>query len=570
MQPDPVDLDAGMSDALHESEERFRRAFEYAPIGMALVGLDGRWLQVNRAMCAIVGYSAEELLATTFQALTHPSDLESDLEYVRQLLAGEIESYAMEKRYYHKMGRVVWALLSVSLVRDPAGRPRYFVSQVQDITERKRMEARLEHQALYDSLTGLPNRAVFYDRLAQAVALARRDEKTFAALLLDLDRFKDVNDTFGHHYGDLLLQHVGARLRGVLRESDTIARLGGDEFAALLPGADERGAIRAAGKILVALEEPFSVEGQMLDVGASIGIVLFPEHGDEAIVLLQRADVAMYLAKRGASSYALYAPHEDQYSLRRLTLIGELRQSIAHRQLSLHYQPIVRCATGRIEQVEALARWPHPRYGMIPPAEFIPLAEHTGLIKLLSQAVLRDALHQCRAWYEAGMRTRVAVNLSARNFADDHLPDLIAQAVRTAAASFSWLEVEITESTVMADPERTLGLLRRLHDMGVHISIDDFGTGYSSLAYLQRMPVDTIKIDRSFVHDVVTNEESAMIVRAVTELGHNLGLRVVAEGVEEEETFARVCDLGVDCAQGYYFSPPLAAAEYLERFGKQR
>jgi len=425
----------------------------------------------------------------------------------------------------------------------------------------KERTAQLEHQALHDALTDLPNWTLLRDRLEQAIRSSRRQASSFALLLLDLDRFKDVNDTFGHHQGDVILQQVGPRFRSALRESDTIARLSGDEFAVLLPGTDDLGASVAAERLLRTLDRQFSLEGQSFDIGASVGIVVYPGHGADANTLLRRADVAMYAAKRSDGGYAVYAPEDDQYSAQRLALMRDLRWAIEHDQLLVYYQPKLHLRTGSVLHVEALARWHHPELGFIPPDQFIPLAERGGLIKPLTLRVLPAALRQCRAWYDAGLKTSVAVNLSARSLHDEHLVGAIARLIRASALSPTWLTVEITESAVMTDPLRAREILTRLHDMGVSISIDDYGTVYSSLSYLARLSVDEIKIDRSFVMNMATNSDDASIVRSVTDLGHSLGLEVVAEGVENQDTLALLAGVGCDLIQGYYLSRPLPAAE---------
>ncbi len=424
-----------------------------------------------------------------------------------------------------------------------------------------RQQERLAHQALHDGLTDLPNRALLHDRMQAALRTTRHDGAGVALLLMDLDRFKEINDTFGHQQGDKLLQQVGARLCDALRAADTVARLGGDEFAIVLPATSSEGASTVAKAILQALDRPFVLEGYSVTLGASIGITLAPDHGQDAITLLRRADVAMYTAKRGASGYALYTTEQDQYSPGRLGLTGELRQAIEQDRLCLHYQPKVDLKTGRLDSVEALVRWPHPDRGFLPPDQFIPLAEHTGLIAPLSRWVLATALRQCRAWRDEGLEIRVAVNLSARLLQDEHLIETIAHLLQAHAVPATDLELEITESAVMADPARALGVLRRLHQMGVRLSIDDFGTGYSSLAYLNRLPVDEVKIDKSFVLDLRTDDDAATIARSIIDLGHNLGLVVVAEGVEDQATYERLGAMACDLAQGYYLSRAVPAAD---------
>lgn len=418
------------------------------------------------------------------------------------------------------------------------------------------------YQALHDGLTGLPNRVLLGDRLEQAVLAADRDSVGLALLVLDLDRFKDVNDTLGHHTGDELLQQVAARLCGLVRASDTVARLGGDEFAIVLPTAgDTLIATRLARTIVQALDQPFTVDGRHVSVGASIGVAIYPEHGQDPKTLLRRADVAMYIAKRAGGGHAVYSCEQDANDPERLELVGELRDAIEHDQLVLHYQPKLDLTTGRCVRVEALARWRHPKRGIMPPDQFIPLAEQTGLIRPLTRWVLAAAVRQCRAWHDAGLAMAVAVNLSVRNLHDPELVDYIAELLNTWGVASSWLIVEVTESAVMMDPKRALETLSRIRDMGVDVAIDDFGTGHSSLSYLKHLPVAEIKLDRSFVCDMQVNENDFAIVRSTVELAHQLGLRVVAEGVEDRATWDLLVELRCDMAQGYYMSRPMPASD---------
>lgn len=381
-------------------------------------------------------------------------------------------------------------------------------------------------------------------------------------MLMDLDRFKEINDTLGHHYGDLLLQQVGTRLRSAVWEPDVVARLGGDEFAVLLPSmaASEHITV-VANKILNALSESFMLEEFALDVGASIGIALFPDHGQDAETLMRRADVAMYLAKQSNSGYAIYAPDLDHHSPDRLILIAELRQAIERNQLLLHYQPKIHLESGRVIGAEALVRWNHPNRGMILPDQFIPLAERTGLIKPLTGWVLGAALDQAKLWHQADLKMRIAVNISARSLQDPQLANHISELIRIHHLSPDWLEVEITESSIMADPGRSMEILTRLSDIGVHLSIDDFGTGYSSLANLKKLPVDSIKIDKTFVINMTVDEDDEVIVRSTIDLARNLHLEVIAEGVEKQETLDRLKTLGCDAVQGNYITQPLPAEE---------
>ncbi|HET9324511.1 MAG TPA: EAL domain-containing protein [Gaiellaceae bacterium] len=422
-----------------------------------------------------------------------------------------------------------------------------------------------EHQALHDALTDLPNRTLFHDRVQQALASARREHIPAAVMIMDLDRFKEVNDTLGHASGDELLMHVGRRLVSSLRQSDTVARLGGDEFGVLLPKVvDAEAAVNVARKLRMTLEEPFTLHGLALQVEASVGIALFPEHGADVESLLQRADVAMYVAKEHPTGCEVYSREQDDYSPDRLTLMTELRRAIDRGELVLHYQPKAALRSGEITGVEALVRWLHPERGMIPPDEFIPPAQKTGVIGPLTMFVLDEALRQCRSWLLQGLELCVAVNLSTRNLLDVHLPDTIDELLGRWEVPPRLLELEITESTILADPVRAMQILSRLDQMGVQIAIDDFGTGYSSLAYLKRLPVDELKIDKSFILGMQDSENDAVIVRSTIDLGRNLGLRVVAEGVETEAAWDGLAKLGCDTAQGYYLSRPAPADEFTE------
>jgi diguanylate cyclase (GGDEF)-like protein/PAS domain S-box-containing protein len=430
--------------------------------------------------------------------------------------------------------------------------------------ELKQARDEAHHQALHDGLTSLPNRVLLDDRLQQAILLANRDRTGLALLVLDLDRFKDVNDTLGHPSGDELLQQVAIRLRSVLRASDTVARLGGDEFGVVLPTAGDASlASRVARMIVPSLEQPFSIGDQQVSVGASVGVAVYPEHGSDAKTLLRRADVAMYIAKRAGGGHALYAFDQDMNAPERLELIGQLREAIENDDLVLYYQPKLNLRTGQCQRLEALVRWRHPRRGLIPPDQFIPLAEQTGLIRPLTEWVLAAAIRQCRVWQDAGLDMGVAVNLSMRNLHDPDLVSQIAELLGAWEVPAGLLKVEVTESAVMTNPARALETLVAIREMGVEVAIDDFGTGHSSLSYLKRLPVTEIKLDRSFVRDMHLNENDFAIVRSTVELAHQLGLRVVAEGVEDRVTWDLLADMDCDAAQGYFMSPPLPAADVM-------
>ena len=420
-------------------------------------------------------------------------------------------------------------------------------------------------QAVTDSLTGLPNRRLFIDRVDRALAHARRGGRRVAVMIIDLDRFKEVNDTLGHRSGDVLLQEIARRLSRSVRESDTIARLGGDEFAVLLPEVtDAAGAALVAEDLGRAIAEPIVLDGLSLDTEASIGIALFPGDGDDVAQLLQRADVAMYTAKGDHAGHAFYGPEHDNYSPERLALVGELRNAIESDQLVLHYQPKVDLTTGELAGVEVLVRWQHPVRGLLPPNDFVPLAEHTTLIKPLTLHVLNRALAQVVEWDRQGRRLSVAVNVSARNLLDPDFADAVAACLALAGVEPERLELEITETVLMANPARAMEVLSRLSEMGIALSIDDFGTGYSSLDYLKRLPVNVLKIDKSFVMNMAADPADAMIVRSTIDLARNLGLRVVAEGIEDQSAYDMLQSLGCHVGQGFLMSRPVSSTDLEE------
>jgi diguanylate cyclase (GGDEF)-like protein len=416
-----------------------------------------------------------------------------------------------------------------------------------------------EYQSLHDSLTGLGNRAFFHRCVTAALGQAETNGRLVAVMLIDLDRFKEVNDTLGHHTGDRLLKHISSRLANHLREAH-IARLGGDEFAICLPAvASREEAEQSAQEIRAFVEEPVVLGDITVDVGASVGVALFPDHGRDSSTLLQRADVAMYSAKSDGTGTAIYSPESDSYNPRRLSLAGELRSAIHRGELLVYYQPIANLMTGRIERVEALVRWAHPRHGLIPPDEFVPLAEHTGTIGALTSYVLRQSLEQVRRWQSLELDLGVSVNLSVRVLMDVGLPADVADALAATGVDPRALNLEITESMIMADPKRIIGVLHRLSELGMDLAVDDFGTGYSSLGYLRQLPVSEVKIDKSFVLNLAEQQNDHVIVRSIVDLANNLGLRTVAEGVEDRDSLDRLTELGCNEIQGYLLSRPQPA-----------
>jgi len=431
-----------------------------------------------------------------------------------------------------------------------------------------REEAALVHRALHDTLTGLPNRAQLNDRLAEAVAVARRASQTFALLLVDLDHFKDVNDTLGHHAGDQLLQELGRRLQASVRTGDMVARLGGDEFAVLLTGTTGRGAARVAAAAIEVLERPVMLEEREVAVGASVGIAVYPDHGDDPETLLRRADVAMYRAKQKRGSYAIYELDQDHESSDRLALVSGLRRAVAGGGLLLHYQPKIDCRSGRLMGVEALVRWPYPGRGLVPPDQFIPLAEEFGIISALTGWVLDTALAQCRAWWDLGLEVPLAVNLSAHDVQDPQLPGRVAELLERWRIPATWLTLEITERAVIANRPVAIDVVNQLARTGVRLAMDDFGTGFSSLANLQQLNIHELKIDASFVGGLVNGPTERAIVCSTIELGHQLGLETVAKGVEDQATLELLGALGCNLAQGYHIARPMAAANLVDWYAE--
>ncbi|MEV4283372.1 putative bifunctional diguanylate cyclase/phosphodiesterase [Actinoplanes xinjiangensis] len=412
-----------------------------------------------------------------------------------------------------------------------------------------------EYRASHDALTGLPNRALLRTRIDAALEI----DQQVALLLLDLDRFKEVNDTLGHQAGDDLLRQVSARLGGVLRQDDTLARLGGDEFAVLLPNADVQQAIEVSEQLLATLTEPMLLNGITVTVDGSFGIAVHPEHANSADELLRRADIAMYAAKERHAGITVYADDLDQHDTRQLGLLGELRRAIDNHELVLHYQPKAALRTGEVHGVEALVRWQHPQHGLLGPFEFIPLAERTGLIEAITHHVLDEALHQVHRWNTDGITLSVAVNVPTRCLLDLTFADAVAGHLDRWQVHPENLILEITEGTIMQDPDRSIHVLHQLRALGVKLAIDDFGTGYSSMAYLKALPVHELKVDRSFIQQMSTNRSDEMIVTSTIELAHNLDLTIVAEGVEDALTWTRLTELGCDNVQGYYLAKPMPA-----------
>ncbi len=553
-----------------ERERQFRSLVANLPAAVYRRTADGERTVafLSDRVARITGYPASDFVgegARSLRGLIHPDDVDKVEDAIARALESS-SSYVLEYRLLHRDGstRWIWERGQPDVRPDTVWLDGVFF----DITDRKQAEEALarqaelnEHLALHDALTGLPNRTLFRDRIEQAIAAHARSGSDFAVLVLDLDRFKEINDTLGHHTGDVLLEELGRRLEGTVREADTVARLGGDEFGMLLDGCDRELVGQLVERVHAALGPHFVLHGVPLAVEASVGVALYPEHGDEVDVLLQRADIAMYNAKAARSSSSTYDPDADDHNPRRLALVADLRAAIDRRELVLHYQPKAKLRTCEVEGVEALVRWQHPDFGLVMPDEFIPLAQETGLMKPLTLYVIDEALRQCRAWQDEGRRVGVAVNLSTRNLIDVGFPGDVAALLAERRVDAKLLALEVTESTIVANPFLANSVMQQLSDMGIRLSIDDFGTGYSSLAYLTRLPVHEIKIDRSFVMDMLEDADNAVIVRSTVDLGRNLGLVVVAEGVETAAIWEELRLLGCDEAQGYFLSRPLPADE---------
>ncbi len=521
---------------------------------------------VNEAFSRITGWSRQQALAQTSEILRFEDD-ESALfdEFLKSLFEGK--AFQAEGLTRRRGGAQFTVELSAVPVRGDDQHVSHWILFVRDGSDRRIDTLALERRAQYDSLTQLPNRVLLFDRLEQAVLVRDRTEAVVALLMMDLDRFKAVNDSFGHHAGDLLLRQVAHRLGRVARRSDTIARLGGDEFAILLPEiSGARAAEELAHRILQIFETPFLLAEQSLTISGSIGIAVCPDHGQDASSLLRCADIAMYRAKQNHAGFQFYSPDHEQNTARRLALETDLRQAISGGELILHYQPMINLVSRKVTHVEALVRWLHPHEGLLPPDSFLPLAENAGLMRSLTVRVFQDALTQLEQWGDTGIQ--LTLNLSPSSLQDESMPETIAEILEQRGIDPSRLQIEITENAIMSDPGKAMVILSLLRTLGVSISLDDFGTGYSSLANLRDVPFDEIKIDRSFVTEMNAREGDSAIVHATIDLAHKLGRRVVAEGVEDERTLRTLTSLGCDAAQGFFISRPLPPEQFNEWLGR--
>ena len=553
---------------LAEEKRRTQALIEALPNPIYFKGTDGRYLGVNKAWETYFGRERQNFLGKTVHDL-YPDDPEiaQRLHADDQAAWSSPDGHSYETVITSADGNPRNAVYYKAPYANADGSVAGLIGTIVDITDRKQAEEHIRHLAQYDTLTGLANRNMFYEHLKRALIQAQRIDKPLAVMFMDLDRFKNINDTLGHSAGDTVLKEVAERLRAALRAGDIIGRLGGDEFVVLLEELPEpMHCAAAAKKIVDTVARAYILDGQEFHVTASIGISTYPADGEDMQSLLKNADIAMYRAKElGKNNYQFYSEQMNVHSVERLALESGLRRALERDEFVLHYQPRVDIGSGRITGMEALVRWQHPSNGLIPPLQFIPLAEETGLIVDIGAWVLRAACAQNQAWRDQGLPPlRVAVNLSARQFAHEHLLRDVERVLRETELDPTALELEITESVVVQDPERAVTLLRALKAMGVYISIDDFGTGYSSLSYLKRFPIDSMKIDRSFIKDLPLDQDDTVITQAIIAMTHGLKLVAVAEGVETGEQLAFLRDHGCDEMQGFHFSKPLPAEQFAQ------
>jgi diguanylate cyclase (GGDEF)-like protein/PAS domain S-box-containing protein len=555
-----------VEQTIRESEKRYRLLFERNLAGVFRTTMEGRILECNQAAAHMFGYdSPKEILATP---ITDIYQMISDRESFLRRLKSEKSLTNHETNYRRKNGESAWAMINATLVDDDSGTASFIEGTFVDITERKVAEERVQSLAYFDALTGLPNRTLLRDRLSLALAGARRKKSKVALFFLDLDRFKNINDSLGHSAGDLLLKGVAERLKAWGREHDTIARLGGDEFVVVASDVNDIvDAAVAAQRLMDGLTAEMVIQGHSLSVSCSLGISIYPEHGTDSETLIKHADAAMYTAKdNGRNNFQFFTSDMNAQAVERLNLENTLRTALDRKELFLMYQPQMDIASRKITGLEALLRWQHPKMGLVPPDEFIRTAENSGLIVPIGEWVLRTACSQARKWQDEGLTAvSVAVNVSAVQFRREGFSELIRQVLFEAGLAPQYLELEVTESLLLSSADVTLSVLQELKNMGLSLAIDDFGTGYSSLSYLKRFPVSKLKIDRSFVRDVALNPDDAAITTAIISMAKSLNLKVIAEGVEDEAQMSFLRAHHCDEIQGYYFSKPLVADEVADK-----
>ncbi len=553
------------SNALRESEERFRSAFDFAPIGIALVSATGRWLKVNRALCEILGYNAEEFLDTDFQSMTFAQDLGDTLVKVHELHSGKVQTCQLEQRFLHKDGRQVWTLWNASPVESVDEDERNLIFQIQDIEDKKRAEEKLQYEATHDSLTGLPNRALFFSRLEAAIETAERNPSyDVSVLFIDLDRFKVVNDSLGHPVGDQLLIAIARRLKDCLRPNDLVARLGGDEFVILVEGkGGGADVIRIAERVQEKFSTAFDLGGNEVYSSASIGILNLGESHQTAEDMMRDADTAMYHAKKsGKARHEIFDPSMHEVAKAALQIETDMRRAVENKEFMVYYQPIYSLQTEETVGFEALARWRHEKQGFIPPDNFIPIAEELGLIHELGEQILRQACTDIgillRSNPDKVPPLILSVNISCKQFGNTEFVNIVKQVLEETRFPAANLKLEITESVFLEHRENAVKMLKELKQLGVEIDVDDFGTGYSNLNYLTQLPISTLKIDRSFIEAMGQEGSNLEIVQTIIALADNLGMKVIAEGVENKEQLQRLRSLNCQGAQGFLFSKPMS------------
>lgn len=555
--------------ALRHAEEKYRTIFENALVGIFQITPDGRPLSINRALAQLHGYaSPEQLLAEVsniaWQLFVDPNRME---ELTRELdTNGEV--HGAEVEVYRRDGTRKWLMVSLRAVRDASGNLSFHEGTVEDISDRKVAEERIQYLAYYDALTALPNRTLLQDRLSTALARARRQKDKVALLFLDLDRFKFVNDSLGHSVGDLLLQAVADRLQRWARAQDTVARQGGDEFLIVMTDVkDVPAAAIAAERLMDAMTSEFVIQGHSLNVSCSVGVSIFPEHGEDGETLIKNADAAMYSAKDyGRDNFRFFTDDMNVQVAARLSVENSLRLALDKKELFLMYQPQMDVKTGKITGLEALLRWQCPELGLVPPSEFIPIAESSRLIMPIGEWVLRAACSQAKKWQDEGLPALpVAVNVSAPQFLHKGFRELIKKVLDETSLAPQYLELELTESLLLSNADATFSVLQELKAMGLKLAIDDFGTGYSSFSYLKHFPIGKLKIDRSFIRDVAIGPDDAAITAAIISMAKTLNLKVIAEGVETEAQMSFLRSHNCDEIQGYYFSKPLSTSEVADK-----
>jgi diguanylate cyclase (GGDEF)-like protein/PAS domain S-box-containing protein len=554
-----------------DDAQKMQELIDILPIAIFIKDTESKFLAMNKACEAQWGINFPDLRGTDASQFFPPEQMKQFLAKDQEAFVGGSQIDFEETFWNTTLGQNRFGHTFKKPIYDVSGKPLYLICMTIDITERKQSEQRIMEMATHDVLTGLPNRNLLRDRIAQALTRDRRSQKQAAVLFIDLDHFKIINDSLGHDMGDLLLQDVAARLSAIVRSEDTVARRGGDEFIVLLPNmASARDAEVVAQKILDGLIQPFLINSKELHIGGSIGITLFPSDGEDVETLLKNSDIAMYHAKEnGRNNYQFFAPEMNRRATERHTLGIDLRHALERNELLLHFQPIVDMPGGKLTSIEVLLRWQHPQLGLISPTRFIPVAEENGLIVPIGEWVLQQSCLQRMAWRDQGYDVpKLAINLSIRQFRHKTLVADIARILAETGMEGGRLTLEITESMLVENVEETIKTLQQLSALGLEISIDDFGTGYSSLSYLKHYPINTLKIDRSFVRDIATDPNDAAIIAAIIVMARNLKMQVIAEGVETEEQLTFLAQQGCNRFQGFYFSKPLPAAEIENKLWK--